>query len=312
MALPIPGDGSLVLGDAEFRLFCNLFRQHCGLDFDTDSRFLLEKRLTRRIEERGLGSFAAYHYLLRTDASGDRELSHIVDELTNNETWFFRERGQLRALVDEILPELLLERAEQGAGPVNLWCAGCSSGEEPYSIVALALEAGFRPGQDFRVYASDISRIMLQKARRGVYRQNSMRDCDPYLRDKYFVEQDGLYRISEDVKRHVVFMHLNLMDRARLALLGTMDVILCRNVIIYFDAETKKGVIGSFAERLRPGGYLLLGHSESLVKLTSAFELRHLRNDLVYRRPHPSEVPVDRWQNRALAALEAEVEEKPE
>jgi len=311
LAFPLAKDGALVLGDAEFRLFCNLFRRHCGLSFDSDSRFLLEKRLSRRIQELGLGSFSAYHYLLRTDASGDRELSHIVDELTNNETWFFRERGQLRALVDEILPELLLERAEGGA-PISLWCAGCASGEEPYSIVAMALEAGFRPGKDFRVYASDISRSVLQKARQGLYRQNSLRDCDPYLRDKYFVEQDGLYRISDDVKRHVVFMHLNLMDRARLSLLGSMDVILCRNVMIYFDAETKRRVVESFAERLRPGGYLLLGHSESLVKLTSAFELRHLRNDLVYRRPHPSEVAVDRWQARALAALEEEGEEKPE
>ncbi len=306
MSLVAATEGLLELGDAEFRLFADLFRRHCGLHFNEDSRFLLEKRLARRVAELGLGSFSAYHYLLRTDASGDRELSHIVDELTTNETWFFRERGQLRALVDEILPELLLERGERSPTPVSIWCAGCASGEEPYSIVAMALEAGFQPGRDFRVYASDISRTMLQQARRGVYRPTSLRECDSYLLGKYFTEQDGLHRVADDVKRNVVFMHLNLLDRPRLSLLGPMDVILCRNVIIYFDADTKKRVIQAFEEKLRPGGYLLLGHSESLINLSSAFELRHLRNDLVYRRPHPAEEPRDRWQTRALAELEDE------
>jgi len=309
--MDLPGASSPALTDTEFRLFRDLLRDHCGLHFDQDSRFLLEKRLTNRVRELGLGSFSAYHYLLRTDTSGDRELSHLVDELTTNETWFFRERGQLRALIDEIIPQLLMERAESGV-PVSIWSAGCSSGEEPYSVVALALEAGFQPGRDFRVYASDISRSMLQKARRGVYRPASLRETDPYLLRKYFSEQDGHYRICDDVKRNVVFMHLNLLDRTRISLLGSLDVILCRNVIIYFDAETKKRVIATFEEKLRPGGYLLLGHSESLINLSSAFELRHLRNDLVYRRPDERDGPSDRWQRKSLAALEAESSEKPE
>ena len=302
---PANRDGGPHLTDTEFRLFGDLFRDHCGLHFDEDSRFLLEKRLRRRIRELDLGSFASYHYLLRTNASGDRELSHIVDELTTNETWFYRERGQLRALVDEIMPELLLERAEQGA-PVSIWSAGCASGEEPYSVVSLALEAGFRPGRDFRVYASDISRSMLQKARRGVYRPSALREAEAYLLQKYFTEQEGQYRVCDDVKRHVVFMHLNLLDRSRISLLGSMDVILCRNVIIYFDLETKKRVITTFEEKIRPGGYLLLGHSESLINLSNGFELCHLRNDLVYRRPHDREAPRDRWQQKSLQALEEE------
>ena len=311
MVLELPGQAGFELTETEFRLFRDLLRDHCGLHFDQDSRFLLEKRLAARVRELGLGSFSAYHYLLRTDASGDRELSHIVDELTTNETWFLRERGQLRALVEEIIPELLMERAETGV-PVSIWSAGCASGEEPYSIVALALEAGFQPGRDFRVYASDISRTMLQKARRGLYRPNSLRDVEPHLLDKYFTEQDGHHRICDDVKRHVVFMHLNLLDRTRTSLLGSLDVVLCRNVIIYFGAETKKRVVTTFEEKLRPGGYLLLGHSESLINLSNAFELRHLRNDLVYRRPEGVGTPNDRWQRKSLAALEAENSEKPE
>jgi chemotaxis protein methyltransferase CheR len=169
----------------------------------------------------------------------------------------------------------------------------------------LAMEAGLVPGNDLRVYASDISRAMLQKARRGVYRQVSFRETPARLRERYFSEKDGLWRITEDVKRHVVFTHLNLLDRSRMALLGTMDVVMCRNVIIYFDMETKRRVIQSLHDKLRPGGFLLLGHSESLINLSSAFDLCHLRNDLVYRRSVPGEPVRDRWHTAAAAALAA-------
>jgi chemotaxis protein methyltransferase CheR len=292
-----------VLSESLFRMFQAFFRDYCGLYFGDDSRFLLEKRLARRIAELGVGSFSAYHYLLRKDAGGEEELATIIDMLTTNETYFFREFGQLRALVDEVLPELLARYRERRPGPLSIWSAGCSSGEEPYSIVMLAREAGLEPGRDFRVYASDISRQMLHKARRGVYRQASFRETDPLLRKRYFEEEDGHWRISDEVKRHVVFTRVNLIDRSRISILGTMDVILCRNVIIYFDLETKKQVIGTFAEKLHPGGYLLLGHSESLINVSSAFQLRHLRNDLVYRRPLPGEGVPDPWDAAARAAI---------
>jgi chemotaxis protein methyltransferase CheR len=290
------------LTDAEYRMFADLFREYCGLHFAEDSRYLLEKRLTRRIDEVDAGSFSAYHYMLRRDTSGDQELAHIVDELTTNETYFFRERKQLRALFEEILPELRLTRETEGKSLLSIWSAGCSSGEEPYSIVMMALEAGIEMGRELRVYASDISRRMLKKARRGVYRPASFRETEPHIRDKYFVEKDGLWRISDDVKRQVVFTRLNLLDRGCMSLLGTMDVILCRNVIIYFDLATKREVIRTFNEKLRPGGYLLLGHSESLIRVSDAFELEHLRNDLVYRKPIAGEA---RWNPQHAAAAAA-------
>jgi len=299
---PARAQPGLLLSDSQFRLFQRLFRDTCGLYFGEDSRFLLEKRLARRIAELDLGSFSAYHYLLRQDTSGDEELAVIVDELTTNETYFFRELSQLRALVDEILPEILHRRRGLGAMPVSIWSAGCSGGEEPYSIVMMAREAGFELGVDFRVYASDISRRVLQKARRGVYRPASFRETDPAMRRRYFSELDGEWRIGDDVKRHVVFTRLNLLDRNRIALLGTMDVILCRNVIIYFDMETKQRVIGTFAEKLHAGGYLLLGHAESLINVSNAFQLRHLRSDLVYRKPLPGEDLPDSWDSSHSAS----------
>ncbi len=288
-------------------MYCELLRKHCGLNFEESSRFLLEKRVGRRVQELGLGGFAAYHFQLRS-AGGDEELAHLVDILTTNETYFFRERSQLQALVGEIVPQLLLQRDRGSSRPVAIWSAGCSSGEEPYSIVALAMEAGLRPGRDFRVYASDISRPVLTKSRRGIYREASFRETSDELRSRYFVEKDGQVRICDEIKKHVDFIHLNLLDDSKISLLGTMDVVLCRNVIIYFDAETKRRVIQTFYDRLRPGGFLLLGHSESLINVSSAFELAHLKRDLVYRRPVPGEEIHDAWHAIARNSIATEEE----
>ena len=292
----------LILTDAQFRMFREFFRQTCGLSFGEDSRFLLEKRLARRVRALDLGSFASYHYMLTNDSSGEDEVGAVIDELTTNETYFFRERGQLEALVGEVLPELL-DRRRPGGPPISIWSAGCSSGEEPYSVVMMASEAGYEPGRDFRIYASDISKRVLQKARNGIYRPTSFRETDPAVQERYFKEQDGGFEISPDIKRHVVFTHVNLLDPSRLALLGSMDVILCRNVIIYFDLETKKQVIDAFASKLHSGGYLLLGHSESLINVTNTFELCHLQRDLVYRKPMPGEALGDPWHAAARAAI---------
>ena len=185
---------------------------------------------------------------------------------------------------------------------MQVWSAGCSSGEEPYSIVILALEAGIDPAADLRVYASDISRRMLQARARAVSRERLPRDRAGHARA--LLRREGrLWRISDEIKKHVDFVHLNLLDRSKVALLGALDVILCRNVLIYFDAETKRRVISTFEEKLRPGGHLLLGHSESLINLSTSLELRHLRNDMVYRRPFGALRPPDPWHAAAEEAL---------
>lgn len=196
--------------------------------------------------------------------------------------------------------------SRQGAHrrPVAIWSAGCSSGEEPFSIVMMALEANLVPGRDFRVYASDISRAVLAKARRGVYREASFRDTDARMRLHYFTAKEGLMRLSDEVKRHVDFVHMNLVDAPKTRLLGTMDVVICRNVIIYFNLDTKKEVMTTFHDKLRPGGYFLLGHSESLINVTTDFELKHLSRDLVYRRPVAGEEKGHAWH--ALARIRVE------
>lgn len=289
--------------DAEYRMFCELLRAHCGLHFDESARFIVEKRLARRIQDLEIGSFAAYHYFLRSSVSADSEMSAVVDLLTTNETYFFREQNQLRALIHEIVPEILQRRREMDKrAPVRIWSAGCSSGEEPFSIVMMAMEAGIDVRRDLRVYASDISPAVLSKCRRAQYRESAFRNTEPFLRDRYFRAKNGSFRISDQVKESVDFIRLNLLDRSKISLLGMMDVVLCRNVIIYFNRETKKEVIQTFYDKLRPGGYLLLGHSESLINISSAFELCHLKNDLVHKRPVLGGEVSDPW-HRLVASV---------
>ena len=168
---------------------------------------------------------------------------------------------------------------------MRVWSAGCASGEEPYSIAMLLLESRTYDRASIEIFASDISSEVLVRARKGQYRETAFRTTDPALRDKYFMrEDDGSWRIADEIRNRVSFGRLNLYDEPRVSLLGHVDVIFCRNVIIYFDDASKRTVINNFYNRLVEGGYLLLGHSESLITLSTQFKLKHLKNDMVYQK----------------------------
>ena len=273
------------LPDDVFRLLRDFVHSYCGIYFDDGSKFLLERRLLRRLEQHRLRSFEEYYHYLRYDRKKDEELAILVDNLTTNETYFFREGPQLRAFSEEILPELRRTLADRKA--LRIWSAGCSTGEEPYTIAMLLLESGdwWRDWQ-VEILGSDINQRVLHTARRGVYKKSAHRASSPEMIAKYFVEEEkGDYRIVDRVKELVSFSYLNLLDPYKTSLISNMDVIFCRNVIIYFDKEAKKKVIESFHHKLREGGYLLLGHSESLINISNAFALRTLKNDMVYQKP---------------------------
>jgi chemotaxis protein methyltransferase CheR len=273
------------LPDDVFRLLRDFVHSYCGIYFDDGSKFLLERRLLRRLEQHRLRSFEEYYHYLRYDRKKDEELAILVDNLTTNETYFFREVPQLRAFSEEILPELRRTLADRKA--LRIWSAGCSTGEEPYTIAMLLLESGdwWRDWQ-VEILGSDINQRVLHTARKGVYKKSAHRASSPEMIAKYFVEEEkGDYRIVDRVKELVSFSYLNLLDPYKTSLISNMDVIFCRNVIIYFDKEAKKKVIESFHHKLREGGYLLLGHSESLINISNAFALRTLKNDMVYQKP---------------------------
>lgn len=269
----------------EFRLLRDFVYQHCGLNFTEDSKYLLEKRLGKRLQHHRLKSFKDYYYLLRYNPNKEQELSEVVDLLTTNETYFFREDFQLRSFTEEVLPEIRRRKEQAGDRRLRIWSAGCSTGEEPYTIAMLLLEQPAFADWQVDIIGTDISQRVLQIARKGVYGNSSFRVTPPRFQQSYFTEVDGKFRIDDRAKSLVTISHLNLFDAPRVGLLGRMDVIFCRNVIIYFDLAAKKRVIDSFFQRLRPEGFLLLGHSESLMNISNAYVLRHFVHDMVYQRP---------------------------
>jgi chemotaxis protein methyltransferase CheR len=271
--------------DEEFPLLRDLIYNYSGLFFSEDNRYLLERRLSPRLAQRQLLNFHDYYYYLKYDVSRDQELSDIMDTLTTNETYFFRESFQLKAFTDEIIPEIVKVKAKNSDKIIRIWSAGCSTGEEPYTIAMLLLDKPELAGWKIEIIGTDISQRVLHHARKGVYGNSSFRVTEPHYKSRFFQDQDGGFRVGDQIRELVTFSRLNLYDSSRYLFLGKMDIIFCRNVIIYFDMLAKKRVIESFYNTLLPGGFLLLGHSESLMNITTAFRLRHFKNDMVYEKP---------------------------
>lgn len=275
------------MSDDEFLLLRDCIYAHCGIYFDIQSKYILEKRLSHRLLELSLPSFYDYYHYLKYNRNKEHELMDIMDVLTTNETYFFRESFQLKAFSDEIIPELIKRKSSHGIRSLRIWSAGCSTGEEPYTIAMLLSTIPELRGWNIEIVGTDISQKVLQQARRAVYGKSSFRATEEHDLRRFFVQQEDGYQVNNSIREIVTISHLNLFDKHHLAMLGKVDLIFCRNVIIYFDIPAKKRVIESFHEALYDGGFLLLGHSESLMNITTSFTLRHFKNDMVYQKPDP-------------------------
>ena len=271
------------LSESEFRLFRDLIYAHCGIYLPDNLQFLLERRLRPRLKVMGHEGFRHYYRHVKYGRDGYSELCEIVERITSNETFFFREEYQLRDFVESVIPTLLIDREPEEH--IKIWSAGCSSGEEPYTLAMLLRDSGYTNSFDFEITGNDISNQVLDKARLGIYREASFRETAPDIRQRYFRPEGNRFRISSDIRDRVIFEQANLMDPDSLFGLYDMDVIFCRNVMIYFSPSSRKELLNTFLEKLRPGGYLLLGHSENLVNLSTGFELVPLKRGIVYRRP---------------------------
>lgn len=274
----------------EYRLLRDLVSERLGVWFGLDARVSLERRLRERLTARGVSSFADYYQLLKYSPIAAEEWEEAADVLTTHETYFFREDYQLRAFQNEILP-VLAERLRPRRR-LHVWSAGCSTGEEPYTIAILLLESGLFQGWDVRVYGSDVSKKCITAARRGVYPAASFRSTPDDRKQRWFSRvirardgQEEGFGVSPEVRALCHFGQMNLLDDERTHLVGRCDAIFCRNVVIYFDAPARRRVIEMFYERLVAGGVLLMGHAESLLNVSTAFELLHLKEDLVYQKP---------------------------
>ncbi len=281
-----PSTPRVPLTEAEFARLRELIRQHSGLHFPSSKQYLLESRLQERLMARRVSSFSGYIDFLETPAGKQEEMTFLFNQVTTNETSFFRNAPQVSALQYRVLPELMEHR--RGSLPrIKMWSAGCSSGEEAYTMVIAACEAVGEELDRWRleILANDISEEMLAQARLGEYDDHTMRATPLDIRERYFAKTaSGGWKVLEPAKSLVRFRSMNLTDSAAMKSMRGFDVIFCRNVLIYLDDSSRNQILQHLYDALAPGGWLFLGHSESAQSSGLELELVRLRGAVAYRK----------------------------
>ncbi|WP_082190356.1 CheR family methyltransferase [Frateuria defendens] len=279
-ASALAGDGAAAiaagpsLGDAEFRFLREFVHRHCGIALSEQKRQLVQGRLQRRLRALGLKDYAAYCELLRNDPVG--ELGELASAISTNVTAFFREAHHYELIERELLPQWLAHK-RRAEDRLRIWSAGCSTGEEPYALAMVLAEALAHTGSavDAKILATDLSPQALSVAREGVYPLDRLGGVGEARRRRWFLRGEGEYegyaQVHPRLRELVSVLPLNLLHEWPMQ--GPFDAIFCRNVVIYFDQPTKQRLFARYADLLSPGGYLFLGHSESMLGLSDAFEL---------------------------------------
>ena len=271
------------LNDSQFQEIRDYIYNKSGLFFADHKKYLLENRITKRIISLNLKNYEEYMYLLKYGNNNLEELGKLFDAITTNETYFFRNEPQLKAFRDIIIPQLVKKQSGNFSNRVKIWSAGCSSGEEPYTLSIIFQEEAFKGKKiPYEILASDISREILDKAKKGVYGKYAMRNITNSQLVSFFTKEGNDHKIKESISKPVSHKIINLSEPHSYPFTSKFDLIFCRNVLIYFDAEGKKKVIKKFYDLLNPGGYLFIGHSESLHGISDSFKLVHFERALAY------------------------------
>lgn len=254
------------LTDSEFLEFVRYMHNNYGIDL-TKKRILIEGRLSNLIEKKGMTSFS--QYLDSIKKNNKDEITTLINKLTTNYTYFYREENHFKYLKEVILP---YEEKNNKSKILNIWSAGCSSGEEPYTL-AMVIDDYFKFSATqwkVQILATDISENVLSKAREGIYSEASLKDLpDTYIKKYFEKSKDGKYIVSPQIKKNITFKVFNLMDPVIAK--NKFDVIFCRNVMIYFNAETKINIVNKFYEASKTGGYLMIGHAETIQRNMSKY-----------------------------------------
>jgi chemotaxis protein methyltransferase CheR len=268
---PRQGWATAILGDAEFRRLGAFIQQYCGIRCPPAKRSMVETRLRRRLRALNLDSFSAYSELVLGPRADPGELEHMIDVITTNKTDFFREGQHFLHLVAQTLPALTNERDATDRRPLAFWSAACSTGEEVYTLAMVLEESSDRRrGRPYTILGSDISTTVLSRARQAIYPEHLVTSVPMAMRQRYLLQSrdrtQGLVRVVPALRGKVRFRRANLLVDGDLPL-ETFDVIFCRNVLIYFDRVTQAAVLRRLTRRLSPGGYLFLGHADSITGL---------------------------------------------
>jgi len=279
-------DHDAELSEEEFRLLRDFIHEQFGLFFDESHRASLRSRLTPRLALLGLASFEDYYRYLRFAPDKAEEQQRMVSHLTNNETYFFREQPQLNVFASHVLREIKERKTKTETRSLGILSAGCSTGEEPLTLAMILFDSGqFFWGWDVRVTGLDVDGPALEKARRGLYHQNSLRAVTPLLLERHFTSEEEGVRVRDPIRRAVTFRSGNLLEESSYEGLAPLDVIFCRNVLIYFSDASVQRAVSLFHSLLGPGGYLFLGHAESLARVTSAFVPIRFQGAIIYQKP---------------------------
>lgn len=267
---------------AELKLLTDLIQERFGLTFNGIRMEILASRLRPRLRELHLSTLRDYYQYLRFHPERESEFARLPAMVTNNETYFFRETSQFDLLVHHVVPE---RRAALRSRPLRILSAGCSSGEEPYSLSIALHNAGLPlAGVSWEIDACDLNPERIARAHDALYSESSLRACDEDARRRYFTQEPEGFRLKEKYRRGVRCFQANLLAPNGALGWAIYDVIFCRNLLIYFSDDAFAGLIGLFARCLVPGGYLFLGHSESLLDRKTAFVHAMMGGAVVYRR----------------------------
>lgn len=272
---------NLVLPDGTSNLIRNLINERTGIFFDNGKSDILLDKLSPLVIERGFNSYLDYYYLLKYDATARGDWQNVMNALSVQETYFWREIDQVRALVQTLVPQWL---ANDPGATLRIWSAACATGEEPLTIAIALNEAGWFERASIEIVASDASSNAIARAQAGVYRERAFRNLSPQLRDRYFESDGADWRVKREIHSRIKWTIANLMDETQIAALVNADVIFCRNVFIYFSDSAIGRVVRSFARHMRPPGYLFIGAAESLLRLTTDFTLVEVDNAFAYVR----------------------------
>jgi chemotaxis protein methyltransferase CheR len=267
----------------EFRRLSEFLYRRTGMVFTEDKRYYTQRRLDDRMAATGSLTFAAYFARLRSDVQG--EFEQFVNAFTVNETYFYREDHQLQCLTTDLLRERVL--AKKAGGTIRIWSAPCSTGEEPYSIGIWLLENWPQvDAYEIEILGSDIDTRVLEAAREGIFGKRALMRLSPHLVEKYFRPLgEDRWQVLEALRQSVGFAPVNLIESNETRAFGRFDVIFCRNVLIYFDDVSRRTAAENLYENLVPGGFICLGHTESMSRISPLFEVRRYADAIVYQRP---------------------------
>jgi chemotaxis protein methyltransferase CheR len=284
MAPPeFPGARAVHVTQEDVRRLCEFLYRRTGMSFDDNKRYFIDRRLAERISATESGSFQSYFAMLRSDA--EHEIEHLVNAFTVNETYFYREDHQLQCMTSHLLGDLL--RRKSAGAPIRIWSIPCSTGEEPYSIAMWLMENWSEvDNHDIEIVASDIDTRALEAAAAGVYGARALMRLSRDVIDRYFERiDDDQVRIDPGLRESVQFTRANLIDAHDMALYRNFDIVFCRNVLIYFDDASRRVAAENLYDCLNPGGYICLGHSETMSRISPLFDVRRFPEAIVYQRP---------------------------